>query len=298
MNGIYRFYQDGKLVGMSKNLLTTEGQRLILRYLAGQAPNIGAAIGLGVGTTAANVADTNLEFEVHRVPVALRNVDYTNDVVLFKATIDQTEIFKIYEAGLWSDASNVLSGQYDSKVLTTFDLLEEEWNDVVADTTQERIGEDAMRVDVLASATVSTAIDVDFDFSGYSVNDEFSLAFYKPNNNIASIALVFTDTATTGTLELVKTVSALPVGYNILKFKKGDFVVTGTISWTNVSKMGFDVTAGGTGGYVVLDSLRIEDTDTPNQDFVLVSRSVLGAPIEKTDVAPMDVEYALEFNVS
>lgn len=298
MIGTYRFYQNGKLVGESKNLITTEGKRLILRYLAGQSPSLGGAIAFGVGTTAANVADVRLDFEARRIPVALKNVDYVNSKVLFKGTIEQNDIFKIYEAGLWSDVANVLSGDFDSKLITTFDLTEEAWNDAVADTTQERTGEDAIRVDVAASSTVSTAIDVEMDLSGYSVNDEFSLAFYKPDNNISTIELVFTDTATTGTLSLTKTVSSLPVGYNILLFRKGDFVVTGTISWGEITKMGFDITAGGTPSYVILDALRIEDTDTPNQDFVLVSRSVLGSFIDKTDVSPMDVEYTLEFNVT
>jgi hypothetical protein len=136
------------------------------------------------------------------------------------------------------------------------------------------------------------------DLSGYSVNDTFLLAFSKTNNNISTINLVFEDVLTGGSAELVKTVSSLPTGYNILAFRKGDFVISGTFNWDAITRMGFDVTAGGTAGFVILDGLRIEDTDTPNQDFILVSHAILGSPISKTDVAPMDVEYALEFDVT
>lgn len=298
MRGIYRFYQAGKLIGEHKNLITDEGKRLVLRYLAGQAPSLGGAIGLGVSAVAANTADVSLGFEIERIPVNLRNADYTTDVVLFKGTIDQDVTFKIYEAGLWSTASNNLSGEFDSRLLTTFDLELEEWTNVVVDTTANRTSVDAVRVDAAISSTASPRLEVEMDLSGYSVNDTFLLAFSKPNNNISTITMVFEDVISGGNLTLSKTVSSLPTGYNVISFRKGDFVASGIVDWDNINSMGFDVTAGGTAGYVILDGVRVEDTDTPNQDFILVSHTVLASPLEKTNVAPMDVEYALEFNVS
>jgi hypothetical protein len=298
MIGIYRFYQSGALIAEHKNLITTEGKRLILRYLAGQSPSLGGAIGLGVSSVAATLSDSILGFEIDRIPVALKNADYINSVVLFKATIDQDSEFSIYEAGLWSGTFNELSREFDSKLITTFDSDIEDWTNITFDTTVNRTSADAARVDAGSSATTSPRLDVELDLSGYSANDEFHLAFSKPNNNISTIKLIFQDIVSGGSLSLTKTVSALPTGYNILTFKKGDFIVSGTISWADITRMGFDVTATATAGYVVLDGLRIEDLDTPNQDFVLVSHTVLGAPLEKTSTAPMDVEYALDFSVT
>jgi hypothetical protein len=298
MKGIYRFYQDGNLIREVTNLITTEGQRLALRYLAGQSTSLGGAIGMGVSAVAADVGDVRLSFEVDRVPVVLRNADYNNNVVLFKGTIEQDVVFTIYEAGLWSTASNNLSGEFDSKLITTFDTETEDWTNITVDTTANRTSEDAVKVSAGISSTTSTRLDVDMDLSGYSINDTFSLAFSKPNNNISTIKLIFEDTVGSGTLYLTKTVSALPTGYNVLSFRKGDFTSTGTIAWDSINRFGFDVTAGGTAGYVILDGLRAEDTDTPNQDFVLVSRTVLSSPISKTNTAPMDVEYALDFDIA
>jgi len=298
VRGIYRFYQEGKLVGEHRNLLTTEGKRLILRYLAGQSPSLGAAIGLGVSGVAATVNDVVLGFEIQRVAIDLKNADYVNNVVLFKGTIPQDDAFTIYEAGLWSTATNNLSGEFESRMVTTFDLELEDWTNVTADTTANRTSADAVRVDAGSSATTSPRLDVDMDLSGYSANDTFYLAFSKPNNNIASIKLIFEDVVSGGSLSLTKTVSSLPVGYNILAFRKGDFTATGTISWDNITRFGFDVTATATAGYVILDGLRVEDLDTPNQDYVLVSHTVLSSPLAKTNTAPMDVEYALDFNVT
>lgn len=297
MRGIYRFYQHGVLLAEHKNLLTTEGKRLILRYLAGQSPNLGGAIGLGVSETAATVNDFKLGFEVERIPVSLRNADYTNDVVIFKGTIDQDTTFNIYEAGLWSSVANELSGQFDSRLISTFDTDVENWTNVTSDTTANRTSESSVRIDAGSSATTESRLEAEMDLSGYSGNDTFLLAFSKTNNNIASITMVFEDTVSGGSLSLTKTVSALPVGYNILSFKKGDFVSSGTISWNNITTIGFDVTATATAGFVILDGLRVEDVDTPNQDFVLVSHTILSSPLEKTNIAPMDIEYALEFSL-
>lgn len=298
MRGTYRFYQNGNLIAEQPNLITTEGQRLILRYLAGQSPSLGAAIGIGVSSVAATVNDTMLGFEVERVSVNLRNADYTNTMVIFKGTIDQDVVVNIHEMGLWSAAANNLSGEFDSRLLTTFDLDLETWSNVTADTTANRTSVDAARVDAAISSTTNAALDVDMDLSGYSANDTFLLAFSKPNNNINTIKLIFEDVIGGGNASLTKTVSPLGTGYNILQFRKGDFTITGTFSWETITKMSFDVTAGGTAGYVILDGLRVEDLDTPNQDFTLVSRAILGSPIQKTNVAPMDVEYALDFNVT
>jgi hypothetical protein len=297
IKGTYRFYQHGRLLAAQKNLITTEGERLILRFLSGNAPSLGAAIGLGVLGTPATVNDVRLGFEVYRATVDVRSIDYDANIVLFKGSIEQNAEFTLYEAGLWSTEVNSL-GATDSSMLTTFDTTVEDWTNTTVDATQSRTSVDSVRVDATASATTSSRATVDMDLSGYSTDDIFSLAFYKANNNIASIALYFGNSLSGGNFKLVKTVSTLPVGYNVLQFRKGDFAVTGTMAWNAIDILGVDVTAGATAGYVILDGIRIEDTDTTDQDHVLVSRTVMTTPLVKSNTAPMDVEYSLEFSVS
>lgn len=297
MKGTYRFYQDGELIATQKNLITTEGERLILRYLAGSATSLGAAIGLGVVETTATVNDKRLGFEVYRASVDVRSIDYDANTVLFKGAIDQNAVFNLYEAGLWSTETNAL-GATDSTFLTTFDLTSEAWTNVTADVTFPRTSEDSIRVDATANATTSPRLEVDMDLAGYSPEDVFVLAFYKADSNIASITLYFGNSLTGGSFTLTKTISAMPVGYNVVEFRKGDFVVNGGITWDDIDTLGLNVTAGATAGYVIVDGLRAEDTDTPDQDHVLVSRTVMATPLVKSSTAPMDVEYTLEFGVS
>ncbi|QIN94596.1 tail protein [Streptomyces phage Muntaha] len=298
MNGIYRFYQGGKLIAEHKNLITNEGKRLVLRYMAGQSPSLGGGIALGVGGLAASTSDVRLRFEIYRANVLLRNADYSTNRVLFKGEIEQEVEFTIYEAGLWSTTSNTL-GTPDSQIITTFDLETEAWTNVTTDSTNARTSASAVRVDAGASSTTSPRVEADLDLSGYSTEDEFALAIYKPDGNVTDVSLVFANAITGGQFKLTKSIAALTNGaYHVVYFRKGDFVATGSISWDNIDTLGVDVTAGTTGGYVILDGIRVEDTDTPDQDHILVSRTVLTSPLVKTSTAPMEVEYSLEFNVA
>ena len=297
MKGVYRFYQNGELLASSENLLTTEGKRLIQRYLAGQAADIGGAIGLGVGETAATVGDARLTFEVDRAIVSLKNVDYTNSLIVFKTSIPQEVVYKIYEAGLWSTNINSVNTEFSSKLLTNFNLDIESWTNVVVDTTIARTSATSVRIDAGSNLTTSPRLMVDCSFNGYSVSDSFLLAFQKINANITDIALTF-ENETGGSFKFNKSIAALPIGYNVLAFDKGNFTAAGIVSWDAITKIGVDVKASATAGYVILDAIRIEDVDTINLDYALVSRSVLSTPLTKTNIAPMDIEYALEFNIT
>lgn len=77
MRGIYRVYEDGKLLTEGENLITTAGKTIITQYLAGKIPSYAGAIAIGSGTTAAAVGDTSLAMEYTRLPVyaSYANID-------------------------------------------------------------------------------------------------------------------------------------------------------------------------------------------------------------------------------
>jgi hypothetical protein len=297
IKGVYRFYQDGKLVAESPNVLTTEGKRLILRVLAEQASSLGQALAVGVGATAASAADTRLVWEVERNPISIKSPDFDNSRVIMKTTLPQNSIYKIYEIGIWSQFVNSLNSENASRTLTTFETDIETWTNVTLDSTQARTSKDSARIDANASSTKVASTDVLLDLSGYSGLDQFNIAFYKANNNITTLALTF-ETSSGNYYKRSVTVSSLATGYNVVTMNKGDFTSTGSPSWSNITKMSVEVTAGGTAGYLIMDGIRLEDSDTVNPEYALVSRSVLASPLTKTDTSPMDIEYALEFNIT
>lgn len=277
---------------------TDNGKDVILRFLAGLVGGFGASIEVGVGSDNPASTDTRLTFGLERVNVDVKSVDYTTGEIVFKITLPQTLSGEIHEIGLWNSAVDTNSGEFTSRILTGFDVTNEGWTNASSTTSNIRIYSNGANVSATATNTTSTRISAVLDLSGYSVDDIFLIAFYKPDNYIDSITLSYENSSTNGKYYLTKTISALPTGYNVLAFRKGDFTASGTISWDGIDRFGVDVTAGATGGTLTLDGIRVEDTDSLNPGDVLISHSLLSSPLVKTNVAPMDIEYALGVTVS
>jgi len=294
MHGIYRFYQNGELVGEAKNLLTTNGKTAIMKYLAGYSGHFGRSIRLGIGATAAAVGDATMNFETAAIPVYLISPDYVNTALVFKGRMDDASAMVIYEAGL-STAIPDSTAANSSRLLLGFDSNIDVWSAGVW-TTTSRFGGDALRLAPATSTTVSANMqDVLMDLSGYSNADEFRLAYNSNNANTASVFVrLFTDASNYFTY----TVASPGTGFQIKTFNKSNFVATGTPSWSNITQATVSVTAGAGGSAQVdFEGLRIDDRDTFADSDILVSRAVLGTPITKVPGLPLDIEYTLDLTL-
>ena len=290
MKGAYRFYQDGALVGEVENLITTAGKIYIMKYLAGYVQSIAQGLAIGLGATAATVADTSLAFEWSRVPILMTSADYANTAIIFRGQIPADVCGSIYEMGLWSlqDAQQV----YGSRLLFSFDSASEAWSAGTWQTSNDRIGVDSLRVQAAASGTLtSTIAAVALDLSGYSSLDEFRLAYYV-NSTFVSTAkvILYTDASNYFTY----TITTPAVGYTITPFHKNDFTITGTPSWANITLVDVQMTSTSGGvGSIDFDGLRIEDKDFNSEEYIFVSRAVPATPIVKLAGSPLDFEYSL-----
>lgn len=294
MKGIYRFYQDGELVGEAENLLTTAGKNAIMRYLAGYSGHFGRSIRLGIGATAAAVGDATLNFETAVVPVYLISPDYANTLLVFKGRMDDASSMVIYEAGLSSGIPDTATLN-SSRLILGFDSTFDTWS-AGAFTAGSRLGADDLRVTSNASTTTTAVMtDIALDLSAFSNADEFRLA-YSPNN--ANAASIFVRLYTDASNYFTYTINAPTAGFKVATFNKTNFVATGTPSWANITQAGVSVTAGA-GGQVQVDfeGLRVDDRDTFADSDILVSRAVLGTPVTKVAGLPLDVEYTLDFTL-
>ena len=66
ISGYYVIKDGDKEIARTPNLVTNIGKRHILNYLADKIADRGRFIAIGIGSTAANVADSKLEFEVNK----------------------------------------------------------------------------------------------------------------------------------------------------------------------------------------------------------------------------------------
>lgn len=265
-------------------MITTQGKSVIFRYLAGNLPRIAESIALGIGSTAENVNDTALKFEVDRVPVSLVSADILNNKIVFKGTIPQEYVGKIYEVGLWFGTPPQTSG--GSTVIVSFDSETEAWTPATWDTALARIGTDALQI---AGGSSSTLSDIAIDMSVYSDADFMSLA-YNADAAINNVAIRFSTDLT----NYYEYSFAAATGYEVKSMGKTAFTATGAPDWSNITSI--TVSATGTGN-AVFDGVRAEDADTISTDYALVARSVLGTPKTKTSDTEMDIEYALEITI-
>jgi hypothetical protein len=310
-------------------MITKFGKRFITNYLAGNINFSNKDIALGIGTTAvnANGNDTRLEFEFYRLPASFGSIDIqTNDTgspivardgvttipayssiyyVIYKATIPQDIAGVISEIGLYPGTRTSINN-YDSKFITSFEN-NLGWTDgtyspsIKYNSTSPiftaRIGESMVQYDVSANSVKEYKANISIlDISGYSNNDTLTLAYKKADNNVSKIRVklyssdtqyCYVDfTPTSGTGDKIQSISLATLFGNISATAP---------DLTTISQVGVEVTAGSGGATTVyFDGIRINDEDTFDPTFGLISRSVLSTPLQKASGRQVDIEYKIK----
>lgn len=288
-------------------MITTNGKVYIKRYLAAQVPTIAQSIAFGLGGASESAADSTLQFEIGRGDVTITSYDFSADKVIFKAVLPEDLSGKIYEVGLFSQTENSLAGNFSSKLIASFDSGTEVWVDsssggaavytlATTSSTFPRLGGDSLKAAPAASQTQGYVLnDLNIDLSGNSGADVFKFAYNVSGVVPDSVTIRFRTDASNYYYFTQNTPSA---GYHIDTLLKGNALVQGTPTWSSITGIEVVVVAAAGGSAVVdFDGIRIEDTDTVNPDYVLVSREVLSTPYEKVEGKTQEIEFSLVVSV-
>ena len=312
IKGTYIFYQDGKEIYRSSNLITKFGKRFLTNFIAGNIEDPSKDMAFGIKSTAATVDDTRLGFEFYRLPILLTATDIqtvdatTTYSVVYKATIPQGVAGVISEVGLYPSTRKSINN-YDSKFISDFDNLLD-WlsytgfnPEVVQNTSTNiyaKVGDNILKMSSNGTSAEEYVSNTKLDLAGYSLNDTIKLAYYKFDDNLDTISIEFYHT--NNDYYSVTITPPSGTGYQI-----SDDITLGTL-FTNsvnaadasqISKIGIVITPkSGQTTDVGLDGLRINDEDTFDPIFGLISRSVLGSPLTKLNGRQVDVEYKLDLS--
>jgi len=295
-------------------MITKFGKRFLTNYLAGNVSFSEKELALGIGSTAANVDgnDTRLEFEFYRVPVKISSIDISEVGgafvynVVFIATIPQDVAGVVSEIGLFPSSRTSINN-FDSKFITSFEnnIL---WEDSLGSnpalqlnspTFLSKIGENMVLIQSPSStAQEYTTATGTLNMSGYSINDSLSIAYKKSDNNLSKIRIKMYSSSTqycyvdftpdSGTGDKIQSVN-LSTLFSNTSATPPDF--------TNITRIGVEVTANSSGTTsVYFDGIRINDEDTFDPTYGMISRSVLtgGDIITKTSGRQVDIEYKLQ----
>jgi hypothetical protein len=305
-------------------MITKFGKRFLISYLSGNNSFLSKELALGIGSTAPNAKgnDTKLEFEFYRLPVELSSfnilqtgVDIDGDPVFdyfitYKSTIPQDISGVISEIGLYP-GDRTSFNNFDSKFITSF-TNEFNWfsgstnpssqgNTIDSNgnyTFLSKVSDSMIRVDVTSGQTKEYINSlISDDISGYSINDTIAIAYKKADNNVSKIRLKFYSsdlayyyvdfTPESGTGDKIQTVSLNNLFSNYT-------AAPNLPDPSSIIKIGVETTASGGNTTVYFDAIRINDEDTFDPTYGLISRSVLSTPLIKKPGRPVDIEYKLQ----
>jgi hypothetical protein len=303
LKGTYIYYENGQEIYRSENIITRYGKRFLTSFLAGRESFASKAMAFGIDSTAAQDTNTRLGFEFYRAPVSFGSTDIqtlndtTTYAVVYKAIIPQDVAGFITEVGIYPEFKESLSS-YDSKFIADFDNQLDWTNAPLITTADARIGQYLLGMSSNGTSAKEYKTNIQaMDLSGYSVNDTLKLAYLKNDTNLQNIIIRFysspadyyyvTVTPETGTGYKLST----DITLNNL-FSNSS---TANVDPANINQIGIIITpASGQSTSVGLDGLRINDEDTFDPNFGLISRSVLPTPLVKLAGRQVDVEYRLD----
>ena len=308
MFGEYKFYEEGKEIYRSKNLLTKFGKRYLTQYLAGQSNTNLKDIALGVGSIAATVNDTQLGFEFYKSPVSMSSIDIqtssTTGVstygVVYKTTVPVDVAGIINEVGLFP-AVSLSSTDYASNSISTFED-NQSWTDstgAYATTTTNpfpKIGTSYLSIGALTSQSKEYFYNFNIDVSGYSALDSFTLAYYQSDTNLDYVFVRMYDS--NNNYYEIRYAGDASTGYKVKSLTLNNLYSSGFGSGapdqTSIVKISCGVKAKSSGATTVLfDGMRINDEDSFRTDYGMISRSVLANPITKSLGKQMVIEYRI-----
>ena len=310
IKGIYKIYQDGKLVAEAENALTETGKEIFIRYLVGGRKNYFVnSLSCGISDIAnvksgTLITNKSLGFEVadgNTVEPIYDPDTSGNDFLKFSAVINTPVAYNIRELGLFARPAK--NTETNEEIIFDFDRIDKFTKNGTASGSQlvnnvnTRIGDTMLSLITGDSTTNNVSLNfesiVDFNpfekIGEYTSQDIFVLAAYNQASSTSSVSIrFFTDQSNHFTLTFPITAS---VGYQFSEVKKGAATKNGSPVWENTKSI---VMWHNSASSILLDAVKLtnlpEDIDRTSG---LVSRAVLATPFQMGAGNPTSVEYYL-----
>lgn len=314
IEGTYRFYIDGKMVGEQKNALTAAGRAIVIKSLLGIIPNFVDSISYGIDETpntfnSASTLITNnvLGFEIGRTRADGSSFEAvgTNNGLVFHGEIIDPYQYQIREVAIFPSTNIDAIITVDGSTLFDFDQIDSFVKYGSASsaslTTSEsaRIGTTFLSMPGNGDGTANYIEKITDNnslsfLSTYSSQDLFKLASFKTHNASGVFyARFLTDASNHYTIPFnIPSAS----GYRVISTQKGSASISGSPTWDNITSVTF---WNGTASTLQIDAIRADvGTYLTDTNFGMISRAVLASPLQKPASTPVTVQYTLLINFS
>lgn len=289
-------------------MITKFGKRFITSYLANGLSFNKKDLAIGIGSTAATVNDTDLNFEFYRSGVFLGSTDIqtnpstgqTTYAVVYKTTLPTDVEGVISEIGLFP-TTTLSNTDYSSRYISSFEDPTM-WTDANGDqpttvnSPTPQIGSSYFSITAQANQRNYYQISTSFDMSGYGVNDTISIAFNQTDLHLDYVYVRFYSSSTA--YKEIRFAGTASIGNKILttsisNLLNSTYSSTDAVDFSSITTIEVGIKAKNSNSEALLDGLKINDDNTYNSQYGLISRSVLTTPIVKQLGVEMDIEYKI-----
>lgn len=295
ITGTYVFKQNGKEIGRSKNLITTNGTAAILQYLSGNSSDWAGSLAVGAMPTTANVNDLALRYEIARSAIIFKSyrID-TPNLIILKGRVDSQVAANIYEIGVYPSNNEKVFGTRDNLIVTDFSTPND-WVIVTGNVnlipyaaqmpSSPRVGLYNLSIESNSEITNDNFI---FDLSSYSSLDTLDVLVDVEDGKVGTLNVTLSDVNANS-----KTISYpfngnTTAGYQVLSQNfSSDIATLSSISTVTIETVG-------SLSDIELDSIRVSVLGEISNSTALISRSTLSTPIAKIYGAPLDIEYYVQ----
>lgn len=313
IKGTYKFYYDNELIAETDNALTVAGRSIAIKSLLGIVPSFGGSIAYGIGdkanslnTSTKLIENNSLQFEIGRAGVVGSSieVDGNNDVLIYRATINDPYEYSIHEVGLFPsqliNANVGLAGSliFDFDLVDLFNKFGTASSAALVEGVEARIGSQLFELpktngtnSYVSYASTDDTLSI---LDGYVSEDTFRLAGLDKNNSSASVVFEFYSDDNNYYRLIFPTPTSS--GYFISEIQKGSANIIGSPDWATITSTKIWQNSASS---IYLDGLRI-DFGSYMLDTIsgMISRAVLPTSVRKPAGIPLTMEYALtiDFN--
>jgi len=289
MKGKYRIYDGEELIAEFDNIITTEGRRVIGKFLASQKSSWSDSIAIGSGSSSPQVSNKSLDMEFWRDEIDLKSYKEDLGRVSLRSRIPASVVGKVHEIGVYYTPTS--DGFYFSTpVLAQFDLSVETWDGGTSNTTDNRVGLGALQV----AAGSSASLEFEGDLRTYNADSVFRLAYISD----ASVSSVTLRLKASDSDYREYSFSPSSPGYQVESWRLQDFGVIGNPQWSEIYEL--EILTVGTGN-ITFDAFSAIDEKPSDPLSILVSRALVDvngqAFFQKRPQRELQVEYLLELNV-
>lgn len=289
-------------------MITKFGKRFITSYLANGLNFNKKDLAIGIGSTSVTDNDTDLEFEFYRSGVFLGSTDIQTDpstgettyAVVYKTTLPTDVEGVISEIGIFP-TTTLSSTDYSSRYISSFEDATL-WKDssgnqpTLVKTPTPKIGSSYFSVTASANQRNYYQLNTSFDMSGYGSNDTISIAFRQTDLNLDYVYVRFYSSSTA--YKEIRFAGTTSIGNKILEASVSDifnstYTSTDSVDFSSITIIEVGIKAKTSGSTALLDGLKINDDNSYNSQYGLISRSVLTTPIVKKLGVEMDIEYKI-----